>query len=217
MNAESELPSIPSLKGVKLTPEFIKKLEDRIDRDGPVPSHCPEIGNCHLWTGGFVAGTHHGKPAKRIGYGRICHPEGKDLLVHRVSYELYVGAIPPGMYVLHRCDDTRCCRKEHLFLGTHDENMADMVAKKRAASGDDNISRKRPELLPHGDYHWTRRTPGIQKGEGNGRAILLESDVREIRGLHASGISKSAIARMYGLNKSQPGRIISGRQWGHIV
>jgi hypothetical protein len=57
--------------------------------------------------------------------------EGRKVMVHRAAYEALVGAIPVGMSVLHRCDNPRCHRPEHLFLGTLSDNMKDMVAKGR--------------------------------------------------------------------------------------
>lgn len=64
------------------------------------------------------------------GYGRI-NDDGKHTRTHRVAYELNNGPIPDDMYVCHTCDNRSCINQEHLFLGTHNDNMRDMSTKGR--------------------------------------------------------------------------------------
>lgn len=66
------------------------------------------------------------------GYGLIWdHEAGRPLLAHRVAWTAVNGPVPDGMLVLHRCDNPPCVNVEHLFCGSHLENMRDMTAKGR--------------------------------------------------------------------------------------
>jgi hypothetical protein len=70
----------------------------------------------------------------RSGYGKVGMGKGhrgKVMPAHRAMWEAVNGPIPDGLWVLHRCDNRACCRPEHLWLGTSDDNVADMVAKRR--------------------------------------------------------------------------------------
>lgn len=103
---------------------LLQRFWERVDKNGPIPSHCPELGPCWVWT----AGKH------SFGYGVISQGKGKTPhCTHRLSWQIHVGEIPGKFHVLHKCDNPSCVNPEHLWLGTATDNMKDMVAKGRQA------------------------------------------------------------------------------------
>ena len=81
-------------------------------------------GDCWIWSG---AKNHQ-------GYGKTHMNNNEYLPAHRMSYLLFKGEIPEGMFVCHQCDNRSCVKPAHLWLGTHMENMIDMVEKDRQSS-----------------------------------------------------------------------------------
>ena len=73
---------------------------------------------------------------RKDGYGDVFRNK-KHILAHRWEYMQHYGAIPEGMHVLHKCDNPSCINIDHLFLGTHADNMQDKISKGR----DQNASR----------------------------------------------------------------------------
>jgi hypothetical protein len=165
----------------------------RVDRAvGPIPpphTDLGDLGPCWLWLG----------PRDRDGYG-LTPRLGGEARAHRVSWVLAHGPIPPGRWVLHRCDTPGCVNPAHLFLGTTRENTADMVAKGRQARGERHASRRHPER--------------VARGERVGTAKLTAVQVAAIRERYAAGgVSTRTLAAEYGVSRTLLKLIVRGEVW----
>lgn len=100
----------------------------KVDKSGPIPAHCPELGPCWPWTG-----SRH-----EFGYGMFSY-DGRSRYAHVFAYTLTYGKPRRDKpHVLHKCDggNIGCVRPSHLFTGTNADNMADKVAKGRQLRGE---------------------------------------------------------------------------------
>lgn len=171
----------------------VGRFWDKVDKNGPVPAHVPELGPCWVWTAGRFATT---------GYGAF-NADGRTTSAHRFSLEMALGRrLLPDEFACHRCDNRLCCRGSHLFVGTTLENAQDMVAKGRSARGDRNGCRRHPEA--------------IARGEAAGNAKLTEAQVIEIRARRASGEQLGSLAAAFGIGKVQVSRIAHRTRWAHV-
>lgn len=149
---------------------------------------------CWLWEG-TLRNNGYAEFAMRTGHvRRRCG--WQIVYAHRVAYQHFVGPIPEGMFVCHKCDVRACVNPEHLFVGTHADNMRDMCAKGRAG-------------------HHTAPDKKA-RGTTNGSAKLTDSDVREIRRRRAAGQSLRSIGRAFGVSHKTVGLIVTGRAWKHV-
>jgi len=130
------------------------------------------------------------------GYGQFYEERGKPLLAHRYAWTITHGAIPHGKYVLHRCDNKKCVRPDHLFLGTQADNMADMNAKGR-----------------HGKV--------ALRGEQNPRAKLNIEAIQHIRANFIAGTRQQPgnallFATKYGVARALIYAIAARKIWRHV-
>lgn len=142
-------------------------------------SKVKKSNDCWEWTGAY-----NGK-----GYGQLSI-NGVTVFAHRYSWQLHNGPIPEGMQVLHCCDNRRCVRPDHLFLGTHEDNMRDMVEKGRQA---------RP------------------RGVKNPQCKIDESIVRTIVKMRKAGILQREIAECFGISRQLVQDVLRGRRWSHVT
>lgn len=112
---------------------------------------------CWEWQGALDTG----------GYGVFTPVSGRLVKAHRFAWELECGAIAGSLMVCHRCDNRRCVRPDHLFLGTALDNLQDASAKGRLSYSPERRATRRGESNPNAKMTWekarairARRTAG---------------------------------------------------------
>lgn len=201
------------------------RFSAKVNLAGPVPDHVPGLGPCHIWTGDH---TSH-------GYGLL-----RRAGAHRVAMWLATGEEPGDRHVLHRCDNPPCVRPEHLYYGTHRQNMDDKAGRGRAGRvlklTDAQVEEIRTryvagemakDLAPQYGIsqtlaqrivmgHTRGLTPvavdWVAKGFGNSRQKLTDDQRTEIRRRRAAGESATALAIEFGVSPSYVSEVGNGRR-----
>lgn len=138
---------------------------------------------CWEWTGYL----------NNMGYGQLSL-NNRCTYAHRYSWILAHGEIAKGLCVLHRCDNPKCVRPDHLFLGTKKQNSEDMMKKGR----------------------WTRPFIRRSVGEQVHSSKLKAIDIPVIRGRIQSGEPLQVIARSFGVSHGAIYHIAKGNTWSHV-
>lgn len=146
---------------------------------------------CWLWTGG----------TGKNGYGRFW-VDNRLVNAHRFIWEITNGKIPDGYYVCHKCDIRNCVNPEHLFLGTHNDNMRDMVNKNHSTKGNRHSSKLYPEL--------------VLRGENHPMAKLTNMNISQIKELNSNGLNSYEIAKQFNVGRKTIQNILRKKSWKHI-
>ncbi len=141
-----------------------------------------DVTGCWIWTGYIT----------EQGYGALWML-GKRWKAPRAFLHVIKGPIPPGLHVLHHCDVRACVNPEHLYVGTNDDNVADMMRRGRHKNG--------PPM----------------HGESDPMAKLTNSSVMEIRQRYAAGcIRQEDLAAEFGVDQTTISDVVLRRTWKHI-
>lgn len=142
-------------------------------------SNFSKTDGCWIWEGDVLSYSSK-RPIFRVA--------GRVIIAARFSYELYRDVITHRLCVCHSCDNGVCVNPDHLWLGTHAENMADASRKGR-----------------------------MHPGEANGMSKLTEDQVREIARLYATGKhSQGEVGELFGVSDTTVHGIIYGKRWAHL-
>ena len=135
-----------------------------------------DANGCWLWRGSTA----------KMGYGQLSLHDTKRS-VHVLAYEVFIGPVPEGLEVCHKCDVKRCCNPDHFFAGTHAENVKDMWAKGRGSP------------------------PPTLEGEAHPLAHVSDERVREAIRLRKSGMHQRDVAKLFGVGQGTIWRWVHGR------
>ena len=168
---------------IKIGPDEMRKKRFTRPIEERFWNKVEKTNGCWNWTGALNGGY------GTIGIGRS--GEG-NILAHRLSWMLHneMKDIPSEIFVCHTCDNRRCVRIEHLFLGSRQDNQRDMTDKGRSL-----------------------------RGERHNLVCLTESEVLEIRRIwnEDKSMKQKDIAAKFNTTKGNISQIVRGKRWKHIL
>ena len=140
-------------------------------------SKLKKTDGCWNWTGYLI----------KLGYGHSSFNK-KTILAHRLSWILHKGEIPDGMCICHSCDNRKCVNPDHLWIGSHTDNVRDMFIKGR------NFKKSR-------------------KGENSRHRKLDYLKVENIKKLKLCGMKSVDIAKIYDVIPATICHVLKGKTW----
>lgn len=166
----------PWSMGERTVTPVMERFWRKVTLEGAWPRDL-SLGRCYEWTA-----------ATREGYG-VFHPvKGKTVAAHRFILENDLKRpLLPGMFACHRCDNRACVRRSHLYEGTPQDNVRDMVERGRQ-----------------------------KRGANDSGAKLLDPQVVAIRERAAAGEKNRDLAAEYGVQESTISLIVKGKRWAHL-
>lgn len=181
---------------VSPTPSDIARFNRKVERS--------EQG-CWMWVGAM----------RPNGYGNF-NLGNKTTGAHRAAWILANGPIPDGLQVLHRCDVPSCVNPSHLFLGTQEDNMQDMIAKGRQGS----YARIGEANPMYGRRHSEKTRAmisavhrGLHAREKHPRATITEKTAQEVKRLRTEGLTCPSIAQALSISIHVVRNIAGGKSW----
>lgn len=154
-------------RDIGMAKENSRPLADRfwakVDRRGP--------GDCWQWTG---AKTHGGYGVIGIGHAHL-------LRAPRVSYEMHIGPIPPGMVIRHKCDNPPCVNPAHLEVGTLRDNTHDAVSRGRSRGSARKITDE--QFIAIRESAGTVRAAAATFGVSSGFVSMVRNGRRQRHGI----------------------------------
>jgi len=113
---------------------------EKVDKNGPVPAHRPDLGPCWIWTASLAK-----------GYGQTTVKKNgrkTSVVAHRLAYQMIVGAVPLHMQLDHLCRLTYCVNPDHLEPVTPIVNSHRSWADRRSGLNSMSLSPKRSAEPP---------------------------------------------------------------------
>jgi DNA-binding XRE family transcriptional regulator len=175
-----------------MTQELIARIEAATGPDRRILDRLAIQDGCWLWTGAL----------DERGRGRVWR-NGKIMIHHRAVWEILIGEIPQGALLCHHCDNPQCANPSHLYVGTDQSNVNDMMQRGRHWTMKNREMARAVGRRTGSQNNWAT-------GTDNPKAKLTPEQVCAIR---SSREKTKDLAAQYGVNRTTIQRIRAGKQW----